>query len=176
MEEDRDETLKIKRLAACKTLGIPANKTRSLGARAASSQGGSDNGHGALRGRRRPRTNSGVDALVAGAARRGARAPGRVGRRRGRRRGRAARLALRGRRPRLGRAGARGGRRGRRAAVRGAPPRVAGAGARRRVLPRRAARRGKNAHAVDHCGSKLTARCPRRCRRGAAPAAPSRSP
>ena len=66
--------------------------------------------------------------------------------------------------------------RGRRAAVRGAPPRVAGAGARRRVLPRRAARRGKNAHAVDHCGSKLTARCPRRCRRGAAPAAPSRSP
>ena len=34
----------------------------------------------------------------------------------------------------------------------------------------------KNAHAVDHCGSKLTARCPRRCRPGAAPAAPSRSP
>ena len=47
---------------------------------------------------------------------------------------------------------------------------------RRRVLPRRAARRGKNAHAVDHCGSKLSARCPRRCRQGAAPAAPSRSP
>ena len=162
-------------MTSCKTLGIPANKDQVLG-RAASSQGFSDNGHGALRGRRRPRTNSGVDALVAGAARRGARAPGRVGRRRGRRRGRAARLALRGRRPRLGRAGARGGRRGRRAAVRGAPPRVAGAGARRRVLPRRAARRGKNAHAVDHCGSKLTARCPRRCRRGAAPAAPSRSP